>query len=97
MIVACIRHLHEDEEIRYILDGGGYFDIRGTRRLAQSASSHADRDPEATSNAWIRIQIEQGDLLILPPGIYHRFTLGDGKYCKAMRLFKVFISVTLSV
>ena len=59
------EHIHDDDEIRYITDGGGYFDVR-----------------DANGSQWVRIKVVEGDLIVLPKGIYHRFAVDENNVCR---------------
>jgi 1,2-dihydroxy-3-keto-5-methylthiopentene dioxygenase len=63
------EHLHTDDEVRFVMDGSGFFDVR-------------DEDDN-----WVRLWTRKGDLIVLPKGIYHRFTTDENHYIHALRLF----------
>ncbi|KAF8524886.1 RmlC-like cupin domain-containing protein [Hysterangium stoloniferum] len=65
------EHMHGHDEIRFILDGSGFSDVR-----------------ETPTEAWIRLPLSAGDLLVIPAGMYHRFTLDETDAIKAVLLFK---------
>lgn len=64
------EHLHDEDEVRFVLSGAGIFDIR----------SRDDR--------WMRVEVETGDLIVVPQKRYHRFMLTDAKAIRCVRLFK---------
>lgn len=78
------EHLHEDEEIRYIRDGAGFFDVRSEGdewvriRLEKDDLIVSIYD----STRWNRICIGTDfEGQILPAGIYHRFTTDANNVC----------------
>ena len=63
------EHFHTEDEVRFVLEGDGIFDIRDD------------------TDQWIRIEVTQGDLIVIPARKYHRFYLTDQRHIRCMRLF----------
>lgn len=64
------EHLHTDDEVRYVLEGEGIFDLR------------------SVDDRWMRVTVEQGDLLVVPANLHHRFMLTERQHIRCVRLFK---------
>jgi len=67
------EHRHDEDEVRFVVEGEGTFDIR---------------DADNSTDGWMRVTVEKGDLVVVPAGRYHRFALTESQDIKAVRLFK---------
>lgn len=47
-------------------------------------------DVRDRNEAWIRIWVKKGAMIVLPAGIYHRFTLDSDNYIKVMQIGQSF-------
>jgi 1,2-dihydroxy-3-keto-5-methylthiopentene dioxygenase len=45
-------------------------------------------DIRSLDDRWMRVKVEQGDLIVVPAGRHHRFLLTDQKQIRCVRLFK---------
>jgi 1,2-dihydroxy-3-keto-5-methylthiopentene dioxygenase len=64
------EHFHDDDEVRFVLEGEGIFDIR------------------SNDDQWMRVKVEEGDLIVVPKNRHHRFLLTDARAIRCVRLFK---------
>jgi 1,2-dihydroxy-3-keto-5-methylthiopentene dioxygenase len=63
------EHYHTLDEVRFVVDGEGIFDVRDS------------------NDQWVRIEVDAGDLIIIPANKYHRFYLTAAKTIRCVRLF----------
>jgi 1,2-dihydroxy-3-keto-5-methylthiopentene dioxygenase len=45
-------------------------------------------DVRSKQDSWIRLHMHPGDVICLPPGMFHRGTLDEDDYCALMRVFR---------
>jgi cupin superfamily acireductone dioxygenase involved in methionine salvage len=68
------EHKHESDEIRFIVEGYCFFDVRPVGNA---------------TNGWYRVDCEPGDIVTIPAGRYHRFGYNpQSGALKAVRIFK---------
>lgn len=64
------EHYHDEDEVRFVLQGEGIFDIR------------------ADDDRFMRVVVEQGDLIVVPSHRHHRFMLTETQAIRCVRLFQ---------
>jgi 1,2-dihydroxy-3-keto-5-methylthiopentene dioxygenase len=55
-------------------------------------------DVRDRNEKWIRVWLKKGGMIVLPAGIYHRFTLDSDNYIKVLaQTYSIILPLCLSV
>ena len=74
------EHYHTEDEVRAWFATIVLVDLKKINaQIEQHVRDAADR--------WIRIEVSEGDIIIIPARTHHRFYLTDSKTIRCMRLF----------
>ncbi len=68
------EHWHDEDEVRFIIEGRGLF--------------HINPSPQGRRGPVIAIEVEAGDLIRVPRGTWHWFDLCRDRRIRAIRLFQ---------
>jgi 1,2-dihydroxy-3-keto-5-methylthiopentene dioxygenase len=69
------EHWHDEDEVRFIVEGRGLFHIRPRNAEGEPGPVHA-------------IEVVKGDLIRVPQGTWHWFDLCEDRRIRAIRLFQ---------
>ena len=80
--------LHQIKKDEALLEKWFTEQFHANEQLLLLMEGSAYLDIRHKSDVWVRLQLTPGDLVCIPPGLFHRFTLDENDYAWVMRLLR---------
>jgi 1,2-dihydroxy-3-keto-5-methylthiopentene dioxygenase len=82
------EHTHSEDEVRFILAGRGIFFLRQKPECESVSAKDQSTDALGDVGKVISVEVGPGDLLRVPTGTTHWFTLCEDRRIRAIRWFQ---------
>eukprot|EP01062_Namystynia_karyoxenos_P041798 TRINITY_DN304_c0_g3_i1.p1 TRINITY_DN304_c0_g3~~TRINITY_DN304_c0_g3_i1.p1 ORF type:complete len:338 (+),score=66.02 TRINITY_DN304_c0_g3_i1:84-1016(+) len=81
-------HLHQTAKDEAFLDRWFQEHYHEDEQIRLVTDGSCYIDVRSKTDTWIRCHLTAGDLLVIPPGLYHRGTLDEDDFAVIMRVFR---------